>query len=149
MDTDVIWITATPDGAEPVEHSGGRTQREKSLRHNSEMLKCEDCARLKRIPKGSKLLATKSSGTRWKEQSRYERQAKPRRWLCNIWGGFQVGGKNRARIPRPRTRIGASEPGAWFTLKRGFLLWIWELSRFLMLNKNISWRVFQKIQTFF
>lgn len=47
-------MAVTPDGAEPVEHSGGQTQREKFLRHTlttRECLSAGDCARLKEYPK--------------------------------------------------------------------------------------------------
>lgn len=110
----------------------------KFLRHTFTTRKClsaGDCARLKRIPKGSKLLATKLSGTRWK--SRYERQAKPRRWLCNIWAVFKVESRTGPASRDLGLGSGPRNRGLG-SRSKGFPAGLWELSRFSMLNKKKS-----------
>lgn len=74
-------MTVTPDGAEPVEHSGDQTWREKFLRHAFKVWKCltvGDCAHLEKNTQKSEIPRYQIVGIAL-EGVEYGRQAKPRR----------------------------------------------------------------------
>lgn len=97
--------------------------------HNSGMLKCGGLCATQKNTQRLKIARYQIVGNPLKRVELVLETGEAAEMTVQHLGGFQGGMKNRARIPRPRSRIGTSEPGAWFTLKRGFYFFHCEAMR--------------------